>query len=106
LKIALEEKDVKRIYALIAEYDEFLEKNPHFSVPGMIISENRGSERGINFTSSSYTATLRHSDFKREMYISKRLHDAELEAKSTTVRYSMDEVLSEMRAIAEGRDNV
>ena len=115
LKVAVKEQNVEKIKALIAEYDEFLKINSHGIVaespgPGYQASSNDEpvppvSGRGIYFK-TEHNVILKHSEFKREMYIYQRMQEAELEARSTDVRYRATDVINKMHAIARGKLNV
>lgn len=115
LKVAIKEKDLEKIKKLIAEYDEVLKRD----FPG-IIAENPGpgyqaspgdepviptSERGIYFK-TEHAVTLKHSQFKREMYIYQRMEEAVIEARSTTIRYGATDVINKMRAVVRGELDV
>jgi len=113
LKVAIAEEDMEKIDALILEYDEFLEKNKHLIAespgPGYQASlEDEPApihEKGIHFKKDP-TVTLKHSLFKREMYISKRLMQAEIEIHTTNLRYNVDDVFEEAYAIIKEHSNV
>jgi len=115
LKLAIEEKDLGKIKELITEYDEVLKRNPYGIVaespgPGYQASPDdvpvtAKREKGIYFKTDN-TVVLKHSQFKREMYIYQRMQEAVEEAKSTDVRYDIDDVIAEAYAIIEGGANV
>ena len=115
LKVAIKEQNTEEIKTLIAEYDEYLKKNSHGIVaespgPGYQASPNDEpippvNGGGIHFK-TGHTARLKHSQFKREMYIYQRMQEAELEARSTDVRYRATDVINKMHAIARGELNV
>jgi hypothetical protein len=81
LRVAAKENDLDKIKALSAEYD-----------------------RGIYF--KEHISTVKHSMFKRELYIYEQLREAAIEAKTTDIRYSAEDVFAEMRVIVGGKMNV